>query len=166
MDARALDFPDDSFDAVVSFSSIEHFGDADDIARAASEIGRVLRPGGYAFLVTEVFVRHPLLDHALPQFAVRLATLGRVCRTATPRRHALGDVLTARQVVSQIVTPSRMELMQDLAIGVCPEAYDNVQRVVAENTFASATGEPFPNILVQSHWSTFTSLGLPLRKPG
>src|SRR3954470_15870854 len=54
MDARRLEFPDASFDAVVSFSSIEHFGAPQEIAAAAREIGRVLRPGGHAFLVTEV----------------------------------------------------------------------------------------------------------------
>ena len=164
MDARALDFPDASFDAVVSFSSIEHFGSPADIARSASEIGRVLRRGGYAFLVTEVFVHHHLLDRAPPQFAVRMATFGRRCGSATLRRHALGDVFRAHDVIEQVVAPSGLELMQDLQIAVSPQAYDNVQRVVAENVIASASGEPFPNILMQSHWSTFTSLGLPLHK--
>src|SRR3954454_6409588 len=49
MDARQLSFPDASFDVVISFSSIEHFGSPDEIAAAAREIGRVLRPGGHAF---------------------------------------------------------------------------------------------------------------------
>ena len=44
MDARQLAFEDESFDAVVSFSSIEHFGSPRGIAAGAREIGRVLRP--------------------------------------------------------------------------------------------------------------------------
>ncbi|MGI8922144.1 MAG: class I SAM-dependent methyltransferase [Solirubrobacteraceae bacterium] len=46
MDARELDFADESFDVVFSVSSIEHFGSPRDVSRAAAEIGRVLRPGG------------------------------------------------------------------------------------------------------------------------
>jgi ubiquinone/menaquinone biosynthesis C-methylase UbiE len=57
MDARQLDFPDESFDVVFSLSSFEHFGMPDDIAAAARELGRVLRPGGRAFLATECFIR-------------------------------------------------------------------------------------------------------------
>jgi SAM-dependent methyltransferase len=53
MDARNLDLPDASVDAVFSCSSLEHFGSWDDIARAAREIGRVLKPGGVASITTE-----------------------------------------------------------------------------------------------------------------
>jgi SAM-dependent methyltransferase len=56
MDARSLDFADESFDAVVSFSSIEHFGGPTGIASSARELARVLRPGGHAFLVTELYL--------------------------------------------------------------------------------------------------------------
>jgi SAM-dependent methyltransferase len=59
-DARRIPAPDASFDAVVSLSSIEHFGlgrygdaldlDADRIA--AAEMRRVLRPGGVLVLTT------------------------------------------------------------------------------------------------------------------
>jgi len=96
MDARSLDFPDAYFDVVFSLSSIEHFGAPADIVAAARELGRVLRPGGHAFLATDAFVaRHPL-DAAPVDLAVRLATLGRRRRQATlHRRSALGGVLEA-----------------------------------------------------------------------
>lgn len=43
MDAESLDFPDTSFDAVISLSAVRHFPD---IVRAISEMWRVLKPGG------------------------------------------------------------------------------------------------------------------------
>ena len=52
---RALDlqFEDDSFDAIFSSSSIEHFGDFGDVRRSVEEMFRVLRPGGIVALATE-----------------------------------------------------------------------------------------------------------------
>lgn len=53
MDALLLDLPDGSFDGVFSSSSIEHFGDRDDVRRSLDEIFRVLRPGGVLSISTE-----------------------------------------------------------------------------------------------------------------
>jgi SAM-dependent methyltransferase len=53
MNALELEFEDESFDAVFSSSSIEHFGEFSDVRRAVEEIHRVLRPGGIAALSTE-----------------------------------------------------------------------------------------------------------------
>jgi len=46
-DGAALPFPDQIFDAVACIDAFEHFPDT---ARAAREIRRVLRPGGFFFL--------------------------------------------------------------------------------------------------------------------
>ncbi len=46
--ANALPFPDDSFDVVVSWGSLEHI--AGGYAKALAEIRRVLRPGGLFFV--------------------------------------------------------------------------------------------------------------------
>ena len=53
MDGRRLNYPDNSFDGIFSSGSIEHFGGWSDIATAAREIGRVLKPGGIASISTE-----------------------------------------------------------------------------------------------------------------
>lgn len=52
-DARALGFPDASFDAVACVSVIEHVADDGD-ADAMAEMWRVLRPGGVLHLTTNV----------------------------------------------------------------------------------------------------------------
>lgn len=48
MSADKLEFPDESFDKVYSFHTIEHVQDPREVL---SEIGRVLRPGGKVLLV-------------------------------------------------------------------------------------------------------------------
>lgn len=59
MDGRWLRFPDDSFDGIFSSGSIEHFGGFEDIAAAACEMGRVLKPGGVLTLATELLLQGP-----------------------------------------------------------------------------------------------------------
>jgi SAM-dependent methyltransferase len=54
MDALDLQFPDDTFDFVFTFSSIEHFGGHGGTALAMQEIARVLKPGGVAVVSTEI----------------------------------------------------------------------------------------------------------------
>ena len=166
MDARRLEFPDGAFDVVVSFSSIEHFGAPEDIARAAAEIGRVLRPGGHAFLVTELFTETSPLDSGAVQFAVRLATLGRVCAGATPRRRVVGEAFTPSTLQRDVIEPSGLRLMQPIDFTRSPASGETVQVLHRDGRVTSSTGEAFPHITVRALRSTWTSLALPLVKPG
>lgn len=54
MDARRLEFADNTFDFVFSISSIEHFGSNRDIGRSIAEVYRVLKPGGLYVFTTEL----------------------------------------------------------------------------------------------------------------
>ncbi|MDX6667017.1 MAG: hypothetical protein QOK04_397 [Solirubrobacteraceae bacterium] len=167
MDARRLDFPDESFDVVFSLSSIEHFGTPGDIVRASRELGRVLRPGGHAFVATECFVRRHPLNAAPVDFAVRLATLGRRRARATPRWRARMDVFTERELMARIVRPSGLRLMQPLDRSVSPESWANITRQSADGwTLETDSGDYFPHVLVQVDRSVFTSVALALEKPG
>jgi SAM-dependent methyltransferase len=59
MSGLDLDFEDESFDAIFSSSSIEHFGDFAHVRRSVEEMFRVLRPGGVVALATEFRLEGP-----------------------------------------------------------------------------------------------------------
>jgi len=165
MDARRLDFPDASFDAVVSFSSIEHFGSPADVARSAAEIGRVLRPGGHAFIVTELLLTTSPFTAAPVQFAVRLATFGRLYRGATPRRRVVGEAFTLRTLERDVIAPSGLELMQPIDLTRSPASSETVQVLHRNGRVTSTSGRPYPHVTVAAMGMTWTSLALPLVKP-
>jgi SAM-dependent methyltransferase len=59
MDALDLRYEAGSFDAVFSSSSLEHFGEWEDVLQAIGEMHRVLKPGGLLCLSTEMRLRGP-----------------------------------------------------------------------------------------------------------
>ncbi len=59
MNGLDLKFENDSFDAIFSSSSIEHFGGHAEIKRAMQEMYRVLKPGGILSLATEFRLEGP-----------------------------------------------------------------------------------------------------------
>jgi SAM-dependent methyltransferase len=165
-DARRLSLPDASFDVVYSLSSIEHFGAPAEIRRAAAEIGRVLRPGGYALIATDCFVRRHPLNAAPADLALRVATLGRRYRRAGLRRRAvLGEVLTAGELARLIVAPSGLELVQPLDTSLSPASWQNLTTVGRDGELTPATGSYHPHVLLKASRSVFTSVFLALRKP-
>ncbi|MBN1195982.1 MAG: methyltransferase domain-containing protein [Candidatus Aminicenantes bacterium] len=81
MDARNLDFKDNSYDFVFSASSIEHFGDMREIRRSLEEMYRVLKPGGAAAITTEIRLNR--LGRSIPNTRIfHLDTLLNLCRGA------------------------------------------------------------------------------------
>ena len=135
MDAKELEFEDGSFDAVFSLSSIEHFGSWADIRRSAEEIGRVLRPGGAAFVVTECFLGRSLLSPpAVQEVGSKLFW---------PIR-----IFTPQALYSMIIDPSRLELVQPLSTEP-PKSGANVIELHGGGSITSTTGADYPHIAVR-----------------
>jgi SAM-dependent methyltransferase len=135
MDAKQLEFEDGSFDAVFSLSSIEHFGSWADIRRSAGEIGRVLRPGGAAFIVTECFLGRSLLS---PPGVQEVGS-----KVFWPIR-----IFTPQTLHSELVAPSGLELVQPLDTSP-PDTGGNVIELHGGGKITSKNGADYPHIAVR-----------------
>ena len=128
------------------------------------EIGRVLRPGGHAFLVTEVFVEHHPIDRApsSPRYGRSRsgALQGRDAAPAHDRR-----VLHAARAAQAADRAERAPLMQPLRLEQSPASRANVHSVNPDGSVTSSTGAPYPHLAIRAHRSTFSSICLPLVKP-
>jgi SAM-dependent methyltransferase len=156
MDAKHLEFEDESFDAVFSLSSIEHFGSWADIRRASSEIGRVLRPGGAAFIATECFLGRSLFSPRPVQEAGS--------KLALPIR-----IFTPPTLQSEIVDPSGLELVQPLDTSP-PDTGANIIELHGGGRITSTTGADYPHIAVRVkrfgvRTQRWTSVALAMSKP-
>ncbi|MFV8416661.1 class I SAM-dependent methyltransferase [Methanosarcina mazei] len=60
MSGTEINFEDNTFDAVFSYSSIEHFGGKEAAVKCMKEIERVLKPGGIASIATEIYAGNEL----------------------------------------------------------------------------------------------------------
>ena len=156
MDARYLRYPDNFFDGVFSSSSIEHVGEMDDVANAAYEMGRVLKPGGILTLSTELRLSGPPDGIGWPGQTL---------------------VFPPEHLQRYVIEASGLEPVDDLdlrvsarsrALGIRDLAY-----VVNDRAARAAAGDPlpeyarwdFPHTMLR-HWGyEFTSVHLALRKP-
>lgn len=122
MDALDLRFEDGTFDFVVSFGSIEHFGAVPEAATALSEMGRVLKPGGVAYVTTEI-AADGLGDGTDPAFHLFAPeTLERLVREE-PLLDWLGPVdLTVPDEPAEIV-----DLIEEVRAGAADQAYPQVR---------------------------------------
>jgi len=164
MNALALDVPDESFDIVYSLSSIEHFGGPPETAAAAREMARVLRPGGHLVIVTECLLGRHLLDVPLVNYAIRIASRGKRCATATPRRRAT-DAFTPHELQRDIIGPSGLQLVQPLSLEQSPESFDNIIRWNFDGTLDEERANSRPHIVLKAFGAPWTSAFLALRKP-
>ena len=157
MDARELRFPSGSFDAVFCLSSIEHFGTPADIRGAAVEMGRVLRPGGVAYIATELSLSgSPRIREALRRPLRRLSG-GRLLRR---------ELFTAEELRRDVIEASGLNLMQRLDTSISSESFDNLaRRAPPRRRLVTPSGHFHPHITLRLRGETFTSVGLPLRKP-
>ena len=138
MDARELRYPDAHFDAVFTSSSIEHFGTREDVAAAAREMGRVLKPGGIAAISTEWMI------------------------SGSPYMGFGGVLLFDEDAIQRyIVEPSGLEMIDALQMDVDEDTLGT------EVTLASAIEHmTYPHIVLRHEGYLFTSVHLALRKPG
>jgi ubiquinone/menaquinone biosynthesis C-methylase UbiE len=162
-DGRELPFPDEAFDVVFSLSSIEHFGGPHDVARAAREMGRVLKPGGHALVATECFVRLDPRETALADTLVRALSLNLKRKGAKPRRRLI-EGFTPRELRTRIVAPSGLELVQPLDLSLSPGSWENLTVTHGDGRLDPTTGQFYPHVLLKAGRSVFTSVCLPLRK--
>lgn len=166
MDAKQLEFADDSFDAVFTLSSIEHFGSWADIRQSAREMGRVLRPGGCAFIATECLVGRSLLGLSAVQEVASQATRGRAFGATR--------VFTPRTLSSEIIEPSGLDLLQPLDLTRSGETPENVHELNGRGKITSTSGDEYPHVVVRvkrtlgrvaMRTQRWTSVGLALVKP-
>jgi SAM-dependent methyltransferase len=156
MDARSLEFADGSFDAVFSLSSIEHFGSPTQIRQAAAEIGRVMRPGGIAYLATELELRSPPRLRRAFQAASRALSAGRLGRA---------EVFSRQTLEEDVIGPSGLMLLQPLDLHISASSFENLAVRRLGRWLKTPSGRFHPHIVLRSGGRTFTSVGLPLWRP-
>ena len=159
MDARDLRFPDGSFDAVFSLASIEHFGGPADIAQAAAEIGRVVRPGGHAFVATELFVPgiRSTLRSSRPDCGYRRSA------AVLPPPLRVGECWMSsppRELRSRLVIPRGAAAHARSRSVPPPETFESITRWGAVGPIDRGT----PHILPKAQGDPWTSICLALEK--
>jgi arsenite methyltransferase len=90
-DARALPFPDNSFDVVLAFFALHNVPGTEGKGRACREIARVLKPGGRVFDYDMVFTTAPFV-RGFAEAGLDVQVSGLIWRTYPP-----GRLITARK---------------------------------------------------------------------
>jgi SAM-dependent methyltransferase len=147
MDALDLRFEDASFDFVVSFGSIEHFGGIAAAGRALAEMARVLKPGGLAFVTTEL-------------------TVDGLGHTALP-----GLELFSPETLAGVVEDEpRLEWFGGVDLTPREDPDDVVVDLVTDYARLEAADQSFPQVLlgleVEGVARRFTSVSMALRRTG
>lgn len=153
MNGLNLEYEDNTFDGVFSSSSIEHFGTLDDVAQAASEICRVLRPGGIASVSTEFLLEGPSMGWE-----------GCLMFDRETLRRRIFDPLPWTLVSPLDTTFSPATRASEVPFD---EAAGDVARHVAQHgclVFHELTFSRYPNIVLRKDDLVWTSVHLCLRK--
>lgn len=144
MDARILQFPDESFDGIFSSSSIEHFGSDEEIAASVYEMGRVLKPGGILALTTELLVMGPSGSTGWPG-----------CR-----------LFCEADLRRLVVEASGLELAGDVDLSVSQATLEFPRDLPAVlEGWHAGRGLDLPHVVLVNEGQVFTSVSLVLRKP-
>lgn len=142
-EARVFESPDGGFDGIFSLSAIEHLGSDDEIAAAAFEMGRVLRPGGILALTTDLLLMGP----------------------SGARGGAEGRPFTEADLRRLIVEASGLELVGDLDVVVSSATLESPRDLAAVvDGVAGGEGPNVPHLVVIDEGQVFTSIQVVLRK--
>ena len=114
--------------------------------------------------MTETFLKLAPIHRAPVGVAVKVLSGGRRAPEATLERRPI-DGFTRRELDTQIIGPSGLELMQTLDFSVGDGAWANVQMMQPDGLAKSESGAPYPHIVVGVLGSRWTSVCLPLVKP-
>lgn len=112
-DVRSLPFPDASFDAVYSGSTLDHFDAAGDVQRALAELRRVLRPGGMLVITMD--------NPANPVIRLRNGPLLPWLRRGGIVPYQVGIALAPRALATS-VRDAGFEVTESTAVMHCPRA--------------------------------------------
>jgi FkbM family methyltransferase len=156
MDARSLRYPDDTFEGVFSSGSIEHVGELMDVANAAYEMGRVLKPGGVLTLATELQISGPPGGIGWPH-----ATL--IFSPADLQRYVIEA--TGLELVDDLdrtVSEATMATKQSLS-GAIDDHRARIERLGRPGEI-DYTCWTFPHVVLEHEGYVFASVHLALRK--
>ena len=141
MDGTSLEFPDETFDLVFSFSSIEHFGGDRHVGslRSVKEMERVLRKGGIAIIATEYVING--------------------------KEHL--EFFNERSLHADLIDHLRMKLIEPVNLELNPKTLENVLDFYSAVHWAKADLEykkSHPHIVIRSRNLLHTSIMLVFQK--
>ena len=137
MDALNLRYDDSSFSGIFSCGSLEHFGTLQNVARAVSEMARVLKPGGILTLSTEYRISGP-------------DTFG----------YPGTLIFTPEMLLHHVILPSGLKPVDDFETAVSPETVLSAYPI----SEAIEKGTRSRSIALQNMGFIWTSASLCLRK--
>jgi FkbM family methyltransferase len=156
-DARRLRFPDGTFDGIFSSGSIEHFGGLDDVAHAAYEMGRVLKPGGVLSMATVV------VDDEGPARIGWPGSLLMFRRADLARYIVEASGLELVDPLETAVSSATMRTRRSLALAAA-DHQTIVRELGAKGQSESFLHWAFPHVALDYAGFTFHSMHLALRK--
>jgi SAM-dependent methyltransferase len=149
MDGRKLNYRDETFDAIYSSGSIEHFGGATSIANSAYEMGRVLKPNGILSISTEFKISGPAdgIGWEKDTFLFTQESLKKFVIEASGTEPI--------DKINYIISDSTMRTRRNLDEFLAGSGKGNEFSVKIQN---------YPNLILYHQGYTFCSIHLALRK--
>jgi SAM-dependent methyltransferase len=141
MDARDLRFEPDTFDAVFSLSSIEHFGGMEGARTALREMHRVLKPDGVLMLATECIANGQ--DH------LSIAGL---------------ELFTPRTLTELLESVPQLTPVEEIRFTVGPRTFEHVVSLEQAVADSHKGHTDYPHILLELSGRIYTSISVFLRK--